>query len=292
MPLAAFERVIRVNLIGTFNLMRLAAAAMARLEPLADGERGVIVNTASVAAFEGQIGQTAYAASKGGVAALTLPAARELAGQGIRVMAIAPGLFGTPMLLSMPEKVQESLAATVPFPGPLRPARGICRPGPAHPRQPDAERQRHPPRRRPAHGGAMSGATHARRPPTTSPPSARRSSRSCRQPFREAVARCADPGPGLARRRHPGRDGIEDPLDLTGLYAAVPLGERAGLAAPPAEPEMIYLYRLPILFEWCERGCALEEVVFDVLTHEIGHHFGMDEDAVLRMEGRDGEEAG
>ena len=117
MPLASFERVIRVNLIGSFNLMRLAAAAMARHEPMADGERGVIVNTASVAAFEGQIGQTAYAASKGGIAALTLPAARELAGQGIRVMAIAPGLFGTPMLLNMPERVQESLAATVPFPG-------------------------------------------------------------------------------------------------------------------------------------------------------------------------------
>lgn len=80
--------------------------------------------------------------------------------------------------------------------------------------------------------------------------------------------------------------GIEDPLDLTGLYAAVPLGERQSLALPTPEPEMIYLYRLPILLEWCERGCALEEVVFDVLTHEIGHHFGMDEDAVLRMEGR------
>ena len=81
--------------------------------------------------------------------------------------------------------------------------------------------------------------------------------------------------------------GIEDPLDLTGLYAGVPLGERAGLSAPPSEPEMIHLYRLPILFEWCERGCTLEEVVFDVLTHEIGHHFGMDETAVLRMEDRD-----
>ena len=79
---------------------------------------------------------------------------------------------------------------------------------------------------------------------------------------------------------------IDNPLDLTGLYAAVPIGERAGLTAPPVEPEMIHLYRLPILFEWCERGCALEEVVFDVLTHEIGHHFGMDEAAVLRMEGR------
>jgi predicted Zn-dependent protease with MMP-like domain len=83
--------------------------------------------------------------------------------------------------------------------------------------------------------------------------------------------------------------GIEDPLDLTGLYAGVPIGERPGLALPPSQPEMIHLYRLPILFEWCERGCTLEEVVFDVLTHEIGHHFGMDEAAVLRMEGREGE---
>ena len=81
--------------------------------------------------------------------------------------------------------------------------------------------------------------------------------------------------------------GIEDPLDLTGVYAGVPLGERASLSAPPSEPEMIHLYRLPILFEWCERGCTLEEVVFDVLTHEIGHHSGMDETAVLRMEDRD-----
>lgn len=116
MPLAAFERVIRINLIGTFNLLRVASAAMGKLEPLEGGERGLVVNTASVAAFEGQIGQAAYAASKGGIAALTLPAARELAGLGIRVMAIAPGLFGTPLLLNMPEKVQESLAATVPFP--------------------------------------------------------------------------------------------------------------------------------------------------------------------------------
>ncbi len=117
MPLAAFERAVHVNLVGTFNLVRLAAAAMARLEPLgAGGERGVIVNTASVAAFEGQVGQAAYAASKGGVASLTLPAARELAPLGVRVVAIAPGLFATPMLLGMPEKVQASLAATVPFP--------------------------------------------------------------------------------------------------------------------------------------------------------------------------------
>lgn len=116
MPLTAFERVIRINLIGTFNLLRVAAAAMGKLDPMEGGERGLVVNTASVAAFEGQIGQAAYAASKGGIAALTLPAARELASQGIRVMAIAPGLFGTPLLLNMPEKVQESLAATVPFP--------------------------------------------------------------------------------------------------------------------------------------------------------------------------------
>ncbi|MCL6608784.1 MAG: SDR family NAD(P)-dependent oxidoreductase [Geminicoccaceae bacterium] len=116
MPLSAFEQVVRVNLLGTFNMLRLAAHAMGGLEPLEDDERGLIVNTASVAAFEGQIGQAAYAASKGGVASLTLPAARELAGRGIRVVAIAPSLFATPMLLSMPETVQRSLAATVPFP--------------------------------------------------------------------------------------------------------------------------------------------------------------------------------
>lgn len=116
MPLADFERVIRVNLIGTFNVMRLAAADMAGCAPNADGERGVIVNTASIAAFEGQIGQSAYAASKGGVAALTLPAAREFASIGVRVLAIAPGLFATPMLLDMPREVQDGLAATLLFP--------------------------------------------------------------------------------------------------------------------------------------------------------------------------------
>lgn len=116
MKLEDFERVIRVNLVGTFNIMRLAAAEMAGREPNRDGERGVIVNTASIAAFEGQIGQSAYAASKGGVAALTLPAAREFASLGIRVLAIAPGLFATPLLLNMPPEVQESLAATLPFP--------------------------------------------------------------------------------------------------------------------------------------------------------------------------------
>jgi NAD(P)-dependent dehydrogenase (short-subunit alcohol dehydrogenase family) len=116
MPLGDFERVIRINLIGTFNMLRLAAADMQGLEPLADGERGVIVSTASVAAFEGQVGQAAYASSKGGVAALTLPAARELAQHGIRVNAIAPGIFNTPMLAALPEEVQRSLAASVPFP--------------------------------------------------------------------------------------------------------------------------------------------------------------------------------
>jgi NAD(P)-dependent dehydrogenase (short-subunit alcohol dehydrogenase family) len=116
MPLAEFARVIEINLIGTFNMMRLAAADMQKLAPLADGERGVIVSTASVAAFEGQIGQAAYSASKGGVAALTLPAAREFAQFGIRVNTVAPGIFHTPMLLALPEEAQKSLAASVPFP--------------------------------------------------------------------------------------------------------------------------------------------------------------------------------
>lgn len=116
MPLAEFEKVIKVNLIGTFNLMRLVAADMQGLPPLEDGERGVIVSTASVAAYEGQIGQAAYSASKGGVVALTIPAAREFAQFGIRVNAIAPGIFATPMLAELPEEAQQSLAAQVPFP--------------------------------------------------------------------------------------------------------------------------------------------------------------------------------
>jgi len=115
--LELFQRVINVNLVGTFNVLRLAAAKMTALEPTSkSGQRGVIINTASVAAFEGQIGQAAYASSKGGVVALTLPAARELARFGIRVMTIAPGLIGTPMLLNMPDGVQASLATQVPFP--------------------------------------------------------------------------------------------------------------------------------------------------------------------------------
>jgi NAD(P)-dependent dehydrogenase (short-subunit alcohol dehydrogenase family) len=116
MALDAFRRTIEINLIGTFNMMRLAAADMQTLAPNADGERGLIVMTASVAAFDGQIGQAGYSASKSGVAALTLPAAREFAKTGIRVMSIAPGLFGTPMLLGMPQALQDSLASQVPFP--------------------------------------------------------------------------------------------------------------------------------------------------------------------------------
>lgn len=115
-PLADFERVVRVNLLGSFNMLRLAAADMAGLKPLEDGERGVVVQTASVAAFDGQLGQAAYAASKGGVVAMTLPAARELAQFGVRVLTIAPGLFLTPLVAELPQEVQASLAASIPFP--------------------------------------------------------------------------------------------------------------------------------------------------------------------------------
>jgi NAD(P)-dependent dehydrogenase (short-subunit alcohol dehydrogenase family) len=116
LALSAFAEVVSINLVGSFNILRLTAAAMRDLEPLATGERGVIVNTASIAAFEGQIGQAAYAASKGGVVSLTLPAARELARYGIRVLAIAPGTFATPMLRGLPEATQKQLGEAVPFP--------------------------------------------------------------------------------------------------------------------------------------------------------------------------------
>lgn len=117
MPLQAFTKVIEINLIGTFNVLRVAAAAMSRLEPMGDSEeRGIIINTASVAAFEGQIGQTAYSASKGGIVSMTLPAARELARYGIRVLAIAPGLIETPMLYELPESVRHRLVDAIPFP--------------------------------------------------------------------------------------------------------------------------------------------------------------------------------
>lgn len=114
--LASFRRVIDINLIGSFNMIRLAADAMSRNAPNADGERGVIVNTASVAAFDGQIGQAAYAASKGGIVAMTLPIARDLSRNGIRVMTIAPGIFETPMMAGMAPEVQEALGKMVPFP--------------------------------------------------------------------------------------------------------------------------------------------------------------------------------
>ncbi len=114
--LEAYVRVIQVNLVGTFNMLRLVAAGATGLEPLTGGERGVVVSTASVAAYEGQIGQAAYASSKAGVVGLTLPAARELAQFGIRVCTIAPGLFETPMLTGMPQEVQDSLGASVPYP--------------------------------------------------------------------------------------------------------------------------------------------------------------------------------
>lgn len=117
--LDAFRRVIEVNLVGTFNMIRLAAEAMAANQPDAGGERGIIVNTASVAAFEGQLGQAAYAASKGGIVAMTLPIARELARSGIRVMTVAPGIMETPMLLGMPAEVQDALGKMVPFPSRL-----------------------------------------------------------------------------------------------------------------------------------------------------------------------------
>lgn len=122
-PLDAFEKTIRINLIGTFNMIRLAAAAMVQNAPDAEGERGVVINTASVAAYDGQIGQAAYAASKGGIVGMTLAIARDLARDGVRCMTIAPGIFETPMLLGMPQEVQDALGKTVPFPPRLgRPA--------------------------------------------------------------------------------------------------------------------------------------------------------------------------
>ncbi|HEY8609186.1 MAG TPA: 3-hydroxyacyl-CoA dehydrogenase [Noviherbaspirillum sp.] len=118
-PLDVFQRVVNINLVGTFNMARLAADAMAKTEPGDSGERGVIINTASVAAYDGQIGQTAYGASKAAVVGLTLPMARDLSRNGIRVMTIAPGIFETPMLLGMPQEVQDSLGRMVPFPSRL-----------------------------------------------------------------------------------------------------------------------------------------------------------------------------
>ena len=116
LSLDTFRRVIEVNLIGAFNLLRLAAADMAKLSPLADGERGVVINTSSIAAYEGQIGQIAYATSKAGMAGMTLPAARDLARHGIRVLSVAPGLVATPMITTLPQDMQDALAQSIPFP--------------------------------------------------------------------------------------------------------------------------------------------------------------------------------
>src|SRR3982074_804210 len=156
-PLAKFVRIINVNLIGTFNVLRLFAERLATEAPVGE-ERGVIINTASVAAYEGQIGQIAYSASKGGVVGLTLPAARDLAQHKIRVNTIAPGLFLTPLLMGLTEEARKSLAAPAPHPARLGAARRrfrIRQSGGAHCREPDAERGGHPARRRHPHGAAV-----------------------------------------------------------------------------------------------------------------------------------------
>ena len=153
-PLADFQKVIQINLIGTFNVIRLAAERIAKTEPI-DGERGVIVNTASVAAFDGQIGQAAYSASKGGVVGMTLPIARDLASLLIRVVTIAPGLFKTPLLGSLPEEAQRLARRPGAAPcAPRRPER-VRRARRAHRREPDAQRRGDPPRRRDPDGAAL-----------------------------------------------------------------------------------------------------------------------------------------
>jgi NAD(P)-dependent dehydrogenase (short-subunit alcohol dehydrogenase family) len=167
-PLPHFERVIRVNLIGTFNAIRLAAAAMASNEPAAGGERGVIVNTASVAAFDGQIGQAAYSASKGGIVAMTLPIAREFARIGVRVMTIAPGTFETPLLGALPEAARQSLAQQVPFPPRLGTSRGVCRARPPHLRKRDAEWRSDSTRRRDTDGAQVNPKTQIPNPESQS----------------------------------------------------------------------------------------------------------------------------
>ena len=153
--LAGFARTITINLVGMFNMIRLAADAMSASAPNAEGERGVIVNTASVAAFDGQIGQAAYAASKGGIVGMTLPIARELARSGIRVVSIAPGLFQTPMMASLPPEAQESLGKMVPFPPRLGRAVGVRLARRRDRAQSDAQRRGDPPRRRDPDGAEV-----------------------------------------------------------------------------------------------------------------------------------------
>ena len=157
-PLAKFVRIINVNLIGTFNVLRLFAERLATAPPIGE-ERGVAINTASVAAYEGQIGQIAYSASKGGVVGLTLPAARDLASLKIRVNTIAPGLFLTPLLMGLNEEARKSLGAQVPHPARLGDASRVRQSRGPHRREPDAQRRDHPPRRRHPHGAAVE---HAR----------------------------------------------------------------------------------------------------------------------------------
>ena len=153
--LEPFAVIIAINLIGTFNVLRFASNAMLANEPLEDGERGVCVNTASIAAYDGQVGQVAYSASKGGVVGLTLPAARDLASAGIRVCTIAPGLFDTPLLAALPPEARESLGKSIPFPPAPRAAVRVRGAGGPHRREPDAQRRGHPPRRRAADGAAL-----------------------------------------------------------------------------------------------------------------------------------------
>ena len=143
LELESFRRVVEINLIGTFNVIRLAAAKMVKNEPNNEGERGVIINTASVAAFDGQIGQPAYSASKGGVVGMTLPIARELARDGVRCVTIAPGIFETPMLMGLPESARKSLGASVPFPARLGRPDEYCFVGELHCRDADAQRRNH-----------------------------------------------------------------------------------------------------------------------------------------------------
>ncbi len=162
-PLADFEKVIRVNLIGTFNMIRLAAAEMAKLEPI-DGERGVVISTASIAAFDGQIGQAAYSASKGGVVAMTLPIARELAQFGVRVNTIAPGIFMTPMLFGLPQAGAGFARRLGAVPRPPRPPGRICRARPPHHRERLYQRRDDPHRRRAAHGAEIAAVRRQSQP--------------------------------------------------------------------------------------------------------------------------------
>ena len=172
--LEAFERVLAINVIGTFNVLRQAAHAMLANQPDADGERGVCINTASIAAYDGQIGQIAYAASKGAIVGMTLPAARDLADGGVRVCTIAPGTFDTPLLSALPAPAREALAEGVPFPRRLGTPRGIRFAGRPHHRQRDAQRRGHPARRRAAHAtplisGVSTGVQARQRTQVTAP---------------------------------------------------------------------------------------------------------------------------